>query len=652
MNYLFNLKLSIMKRLLFARLLSKSTTKFVTFSLLTISSFANVNAQNISTIAGNGTMGSTGDGGAATAATLSAPWGVASDAAGNIYVADEAANCIRKINSTGIISTIAGTGVAGFSGDGGPATAAQLNNPYDVGVDAAGNIYIADYGNNRVRKINTAGIICTCAGTGSTTYSGECGPATIASFAGPASIKVDGAGNIYININANRVSKINTSGIMNAFAGNGITGYTGDGGPATAAKLYNPVGIALDASGNAYIIDQLNHYIRKVNTAGIISTIAGTGSAGYSGDGGPATAAQVNWVWGITTDAIGNIYLGDHYNYRIRKINTSGIISTYVGTGTIGYSGDGIAATTADINAPWGICTDVIGNLYIADGGNYRVRKVLSTINNNPYFLDGSIKSISVCENSGVNSINSLLGILDIDTAQTESWTSIAGPYHGTVSLAGTLLSTGASITPTGFTYSPGTGYHGFDTFKVIVSDGGLTDTAIVYVTIDSVPTVAAIGGSGSVCKGNTVTLSNPTASGIWTSSATVAAVSSLGVVTGVDTGIAIISYTVTNGTCNASTALPVKVTICPSAVTNLLHPTNELNVWPNPNPGTFTISGVFPDHQQQITISNIVGVKIKKFVLTDNKQQEVKLDVPPGMYLLSVISESHERTMIKMMVR
>lgn len=642
-----------MKRLHLVHLLYKSKIKSIALILLTVSSYTNLPAQNISTIAGNGTMGSTGDGAAATAATLKAPWGVAADASGNIYIADENANCIRKINSAGIITTIAGTGVAGFSGDGGPATAAQLNNPYDVGVDAAGNVYIADYHNNRVRKINTSGIISTYAGNGSSVFSGDGGPATAASFLGPSSLKIDGAGNIYINLNATRISKINVAGYISTFAGTSITGYSGDGGPATAAKLNNPVAMALDASGNAYIVDQLNHYIRKVNTAGIISTIAGTGSAGYSGDGGPATAAQVNGVWGITTDAIGNIYLGDHYNYRIRKINTSGIISTYAGTGTIGYSGDGIAATAADINAPWGICTDAIGNLYIADGGNYRVRKVSSTINNNPHFLDGGLKALDVCENSGPNVINSLLAILDIDIAQTESWTALSGPYHGTVSLTGTETSTGGTVTPSGFTYTPAPGYRGLDTFKVVVSDGSLTDTALVYVTIDTVPSVALITTADSkVCKGNSVTLSDATMYGVWSTPATIASVSSGGMLSTLDTGTGVISYTVANGACSASATLSVNIILCPDAITGLHAGNGSLSVYPNPSSGTFVVTSSTDAQTMRITITNIVGVTIKEFTLAGSSHEEVKLNLSAGVYLLCTVNSSGERTVTRVLVK
>jgi len=330
----------------------------------------------ISTVAGNGTAGYSGDGGAATAASLSSPYGVAVDSAGNIYIADRSNNRIRKVNTSGIISTVAGNGALGYSGDGGAATAAQLSSPHRVTVDSSGNIYIADTGNYRIRKVNTSGIISTVAGNGTQGYSGDGGAATAAQINNPYGVAVDSAGNIYIADNGNkRIRKVNTSGIISTVAGNGTGGYLGDGGVATAAQLNNPYGVTVDNNGNIYIADTSNRRIRKVNTSGIISTVAGNGTAGYSGDGGAATAAQLNNPYGVTVDNSGNIYIADTSNRRIRKVNTSGIISTVAGNGTAGYSGDGGAATAASLT-PYGVALDSTGNIYIADGSYHRIRKV------------------------------------------------------------------------------------------------------------------------------------------------------------------------------------------------------------------------------------------------------------------------------------
>lgn len=331
----------------------------------------------IITIAGNGTQGYSGDGGEATIAKINYPEGVAIDAMGNIYIADNQSFCIRKVNSLGIISTIAGIGVTGFSGDGGQATAAELGGPTGIAVDAAGNIYIADNGSNRVRKVNTLGIISTVAGNGTIGYSGDGGQATAAEFRGPGDVITDALGNLYIaDGNNNVIRKVNIAGIITTVAGNGTQGYSGDGGAATVAELYASFGVAVDAMGNLYIGDAGNNVIRKVNTAGIITTVAGTGTQGYSGDGGQATAAELGITDDVAIDAVGNIYIADYDNNVIRKVNTAGIISTIVGNGTQGYSGDGSVATLAEINNPDRVTSDAMGNIYFGEDGNYRVRKV------------------------------------------------------------------------------------------------------------------------------------------------------------------------------------------------------------------------------------------------------------------------------------
>jgi sugar lactone lactonase YvrE len=343
-----------------------------------------VNAQIISTVAGNGTLGFSGDGGVATSAELN-PFGVATDASGNIYIADKNNNRIRKVNiSNGIISTFAGNGTAGFSGDGGAATSAALNFPCGIATDASENIYIADANNHRIRKVNiSTGIISTVAGNGTAGFSGDGGAATSAELYAPMGIITDTYENIYIvDKNNHRIRKVNKStGTISTFAGNGNAGFSGDGGAATSAEMNLPWGISKDFSGNIYIADSYNNRIRKVNiSTGVITTFAGNGTAGYSGDGGAATSAELSFPCGIASDASGNIYIVDKNNNRIRKVNIStGNISTFAGNGTAGYSGDGGAATSAELNLPWGVSADADGIVYIADVGNSRVRKITTT---------------------------------------------------------------------------------------------------------------------------------------------------------------------------------------------------------------------------------------------------------------------------------
>jgi len=334
----------------------------------------------INTVAGNGTPGYSGDGGAATSAELYNPGGVAVDSAGNIYIVDSYNQRIRKVDTSGNISTVAGNGTPGYSGDGGAATSAELYDPTGAAVDSAGNIYITDYFNNRIRKVDTSGKISTVAGTGAHGYSGDNGLATSAELYLPSYVAVDSAGNIYVaDEGNNRIRKVDVStGYISTVAGNGTKGYSGDNGLATSAELSNPMGAAVDSAGNIYIADIGNNRIRKVNVStGCITTVAGTGAQGYSGDNGLATSAELHSPAGVAVDSAVNIYIADTYNQRIRKVDAStGNISTVAGNGTGGFSGDGSAATSAEINYPWGLTVDSTGNIYIADTSNNSIRKV------------------------------------------------------------------------------------------------------------------------------------------------------------------------------------------------------------------------------------------------------------------------------------
>jgi sugar lactone lactonase YvrE len=336
----------------------------------------------ISTVAGNGTQGFGGDDSVAVSAKLNYPYGVAVDGSGNIYIADVFNRRIRKVSAfSGIISTVAGNGTEAYGGDGSAATSANLSIPSGVSVDGSGNIYIADSYNNRIRKVSaSAGIISTVAGNGRTSFGGDGNVATSAILSAPGGVAVDGLGNIYIVDTYNyRIRKVSAStGIISTVAGNGTYGYGGDDSAATSAKLNSPSGVAVDGSGNIYIADYFNHRIRRVAAStGIISTVAGNGTEGYGGDGSAATSAKLKGPSGVAVDGIGNIYIADTYNSRIRKITVStGIISTVAGNGTAAYGGDGSAATSAKLNSPSGVAVDGSGNIYIADAGNNRIRKV------------------------------------------------------------------------------------------------------------------------------------------------------------------------------------------------------------------------------------------------------------------------------------
>lgn len=352
----------------------------VLFVTLLVICTATVHAQMITTVAGNGAAAYSGDSGPATAAALNHPRGVAIDAAGNIYVADLDNSRIRRIGTDGMITTVAGIGEAGFAGDGGAATAALLNRPQAVAVDAFGNLFIADTQNRRIRKVTAAGIISTIAGNGVEAYSGDGGPAVSAMIQQAVDIVVDAAGNVFFaDSTGHRVRKISSDGIITTVAGTGVAGPLGDGGLATAAQLNFPVGIAIDNQNNLYVADGDNFRIRVVSSNGIINTVAGTGTSGFSGDGGPAVSARLNYALGVRVDSSGRIFIADSANNRVRVV-TGLNISTLAGTGADGYSGDGGPATSAMLNFPWALALDNAGNLLLGDRVNSRVRKItLST---------------------------------------------------------------------------------------------------------------------------------------------------------------------------------------------------------------------------------------------------------------------------------
>lgn len=319
----------------------------------------------LSTIAGNNTAGYSGDGGPALEAQLSNPVGVAVDTALSVYIVDQGNRVIRQVQANGTISTLAGNTGQGLSGDGGSATSASFYNPSGVAVASNGDYYIADPGNNNVRKV-TGGKIATFAGSASAQpgFAGDTGAATSALLSGPSAVALDASGNLYIaDMGNNRIRKVDSGGIITTVAGGGVN--LGDGFKATTARLDSPRGIAFDAAGNLYIADSNAHRIRKVAANGIITTVAGTGVNSFSGDGGQATSATLNNPRGVAVDGAGNLFISDYYNLRVRKVTPDGVIASITGTGQLAF--------------PTGLTVDKSGRVYVADT-QHNVIRVLTPV--------------------------------------------------------------------------------------------------------------------------------------------------------------------------------------------------------------------------------------------------------------------------------
>lgn len=404
----------------------------------------------ISTVAGIGTSGFAGDGGPATSASLSFPAGLTFDSAGNMYIADSFNSRIRKVAVDGTITTIAGTGTFGNSGDGDAATKAVLNRPYGVAVDKSGNIYIADAYNDVVRKVAASGSnISRFAGNGQRTFGGDGGAANGAYLNTPTALVADTAGNVYIADTLNhRIRKVGTDGIISTVAGNGANTFSGDGGPASSAALNSPEGLATDAAGNLYVADTSNHRVRKISPNGTISTVAGNGIAGAQGDGGPATQASLYYPKGLAMDASGNLYISDWLNSRIRVVTSDGKIFTAAGNGSFNYQGDGGPATSAALRFPWGLAVDASGKVYIADDENSVIRvltPVAPLVSSAPKIDAAGVASLAAFGGFSAAAPGSWIEIHGAHLAnRTRSWN--AADFHGAqapTSLDGTAVTIG-----------------------------------------------------------------------------------------------------------------------------------------------------------------------------------------------------------------
>ncbi len=478
-------------------------------------------AQIITAIAGDGHHGYNGDWAPAATLWLMAPAGLAKDIHGAVYIADGGNNCVRKIEPNGIMHTIAGicTGNGGgcttFTGEGVPGTTARFCSPQGVAVDKSGNVYITDHMYNRIRKLDSSGYIYTIAGGSTKSYGGDGGPASAALINYPWGILVDSVGNIFFSDQDNNCIRKISGGIISTIAGTpGVGGFAGDGGPASSALMYHPKGIAMDCKGNLYISDFYNARIRKIDPSGIITTIGGTGVNGFSGDGGPATAAKIHATFGITVDKAGNVYLADANNQRVRMISNTGIMSTVAGIGYCASLGDGGPATAACFSSTYGVLADDEFNLYISDHIGERVRKVWGLFQG-----AGSIFGEDrVCVGDSIELSESVSG----------------GVWHSQEGFGAVFDGVVTGITP------------GVDTITYSIYGGYCPLSAYKVVTVDPLPFAGSINGPSNVCVDDTVVLGATGVSGIWMATNSNVTVN-LGEIIGIKAGAVDVMYIVAN---------------------------------------------------------------------------------------------------------
>lgn len=338
-------------------------------------------APTIATVAGTGTAGYAGDGGPARLAELRHPFDCAVDAAGNLFFSDTNNHCVRRVDAAGRITTVAGSGKKGYSGDGGPATSASFNEPYGIALDGAGNLFVADRLNACIRKVDAkAGAVTTVAGSGVKGYSGDGGPGERAKLREPTGIALDGKGLLYIaDVGDQRIRVLDLrTGLIETVCGNGTKAHTGDGGPVSKATLYGPRAVAVARNGLLFVVEREGHCVRKIDLArGTIDRFAGRGEKGYFGDGGPAQNAKFNGPKEIDVDVAGNVFVVDTDNGAIRRVDgKTGVVTTVAGGKIRGSLGDGGRATAAQLGQPHGVAAAAGGALYVCDTLNHRIRVV------------------------------------------------------------------------------------------------------------------------------------------------------------------------------------------------------------------------------------------------------------------------------------
>ncbi len=599
----------------------------------------NVDAQIISTIAGNGSSTHSGDGGPATAAGV--PGGSTSgivNSNGDYFFCELHDNRVRKVSSSGVISTFAGTGIGSYGGDGGPATAAMLNNPWGVTIDTAGNIYVGEGTGSRVRKIDAStGIITTFAGNGTYAEYGYGGLATAAAFGGAICLCFDKFQNLYITDGYYKVRKVDGStGIITTYAGSPTSGaFSGDGGSATAAEFNQPMGICTDTFGNLYIADWGNARIRGVNAVtGIITTIAGNGSYLYNGEGVPATAAQIN-PFDIKVDNFGNIVFADRNNYRVRQMNaSSGLIVTLGGSGVTGFAGDGGPATAAKTYQPNGIAIDKCNEVYFPDNGNGRIRKITS--------LTGKAPTITIVANTGNNLCYHMPVAFTAQTTLAGSAPTYQWQVNG--------VNVGAS-TPT-YTYTPANG----DSIQCLLTSNLYCvidphDTSnVIHIAVDTfTPPTISITGDTVAGTGTTANLS---ATIIGTAGVYLLHWKNHGVEFATTTGPSV-TYTKAPGTDTITVELAATGRGCYDSAVSNMHSVYDHNVSVSILQTSFSSPIVYPNPASDMlnikeqgftfnaySITNSIGTTVLTNTITNNVTQVNIKQLPAGLYFVNLKGE------------
>ena len=564
----------------------------------------------INTMVGNGTMGYSGDGAPAVLGEVNDIGHLVKDDLGNLYFTDYNNHCIRKVDIYGVLTTVCGNGYPGSSPDGTPASSAQLTTPYGLAIDHFGNIYVLEHDLNRVRKINTSGIISTIAGTGTAGYSGDGGPATDATFFLPDHMCSDNSGNLFVTDNGNKViRKISTSGIISTYAGAHSGGSYGASGPATAMAFYNPEGIATDSLGNLFIVDAGGNKVCKVSTSGLLNTIITGMSSPFD----------------IACDNLGNLYLPGYSTNIIQKFDAFGALSTIAGTGTIGFSGDGGDPTLAMLNHPSTICTDNGGIVYFSDNSNYRIR---------------TLSPAGISPISGISSICIETTVPMVDTTTGGVWSS-SSPSVATISSTGVVT----GIAP------------GNATISYTISNSCGSVTATKSITVNGISYVPPIAGTDTLSAGATSIFTDSLSSGSWsTSDTSIATINTAGVVTGVAAGTVTINYMVSDS-CNSLVVTKV-ITINPvypaAVVSPLINSTHNYTIYPNPSNGNINIEQFMAvDGPAYIRVINYLGQTVfdRTLYLARGKTKLDIGDVPTGLYFLEIKDNKDKISNLKLVV-